>query len=260
MKRLVVYPYKMGSASSKLLAKALDAIRVFPDRDYSPKKNDLIVNWGSGHRPIWGAELVSRSQILNHWQNICFAIDKAESFSHFLAGGVCVPKFTQSRTKAISWLEEGIVVVGRQVLEGTRGEGVCVMEKPTQFRTCCLYTQYEEPTKEFRVYTFNGKFLDALEKRRDSDRLAEGTINYQVRTEENGWVFCHNGVYVPQEVAKQAVLATNALGLMFGGVDIIWNEKTKRASVLEVNTAPGIFGTTVSLYAEEILKYAEKAA
>jgi len=256
MKRLVVYPYKMGSASAKLLARALDAVRVYPDRDYRPLKDDLIVNWGSGHTPNWRDGLVSKSQIMNHWTNVCFAIDKMQSFSKFIVGGVTTPQFTQKRTTAIDWLEDGKVVIGRSLLEGTRGEGIVVMENPTQFQSCNLYTQYEEPTKEFRVYTFRGKFLDALEKRRDSDRLAEGTINYRVRTEDNGWVFCHNNVRVPQEVAKQAILATNALGLDFGGVDIIWNEPKNRAVVLEINTAPGIFGTTVSFYAEEILKHA----
>lgn len=260
MPKLFVYPYKKGSASAKLLAQAIGAERVFPDSSFAPKPSDLIVNWGNGNPPNWRSQLYLQSiQVLNHWENVCFAIDKRTSFVMFKEAGVCIPKYTQSRSMAIDWLEDGKIVIGRALLEGTRGEGIVVMEKVTQFKECALYTQYTEPTKEFRIYTFNGKFIDALEKRRDSDRLAEGTIDYRVRTEENGWVFCRNNVQVPQEAAKQAVRATRALGLLFGGVDIIWNQKENRAAVLEVNTAPGIFGTTVSLYAQEILAYAKAA-
>lgn len=257
MPRFILYPYKMGSASGKLLAKTLDALRVYPDRDYRPRPSDVIVNWGSGYIPNWKDSLESPKQVINHWKQVCNAIDKRISFKKFLENGIHTPAISYNREDAIEWLVDGHVVIGRKTLEGTRGEGIIEMTKPSQFQECCMYSLYEETTKEFRVYTFNGKFLDALEKRRDSDMLAANKINYRVRTEENGWVFCHNNVQVPVQVATQAVNAVKALGLVFGGVDVIWNEKQKRAVVLEVNTAPGIFGTTVSLYANAIKQYAE---
>jgi len=245
----------MSSASSKLLASELDAIRVYPDREYSPKKTDVIVNWGNGNQPIWDSQMVSRNQMINNWRNVCFAIDKDESFRRFTNAGVSIPRITRNRITAIGWLEDGNTLIGRQVLEGTRGQGVILMQKVSQFQNCLLYTKYEEPTKEFRVYIFDNKFLDVLEKRRDTDMLAEGKINYFVRTEENGWVFCRNNVVAPQSVISEAVNAVKALGLVFGGVDIIWNQPNNKASVLEVNTAPGIFGTTVSKLAEAIQSY-----
>lgn len=256
-KRIVVYPYKMGSASAKLLAKELGAIRVLPDREFKPRTNDVIVNWGCGYSPTWREFLQSKNQVINHWTNVCDAIDKGISFCKFEDAGVRIPTLTTSRLTAIDWLERGNVVLGRTTLEGTRGQGIVEMSKLSQFQECRLYSKYEETTKEFRVYIFNGLFLDALEKRRNSDMLAANKINYRVRTEENGWVFCRGHVELPNECAIQAIKAVKALNLVFGGVDIIWNEPKKRATVLEVNTAPGIFGNTVTYFAEQITEYAE---
>ena len=51
-----------------------------------------------------------------------------------------------------------------------------------------------------------------------------------------------------------AVNAVKALGLDFGAVDIIYNEKENQYYVLEVNTAPGLEGTTLIKYAERFSK------
>ena len=53
-----------------------------------------------------------------------------------------------------------------------------------------------------------------------------------------------------KQVKEQAVLSVKAVGLDFAGVDVIWNDKQKKAYVLEVNTAPGIEGQTVVNYAK----------
>ena len=48
--------------------------------------------------------------------------------------------------------------------------------------------------------------------------------------------------------------AIKALGLDFGAVDIIYNEAEDQHYVLEVNTAPGLEGTTLQKYTEAILE------
>ena len=45
-----------------------------------------------------------------------------------------------------------------------------------------------------------------------------------------------------------------AVGLKIGAVDIIWNELENKCYVLEINTAPGLEGTTLVKYTEAILK------
>jgi D-alanine-D-alanine ligase-like ATP-grasp enzyme len=70
-----------------------------------------------------------------------------------------------------------------------------------------------------------------------------------VRNHDNGFIFVRNDVKAPSSVEEQAVRAIKALGLDFGAVDIIWNDKQQKAYVLEVNTAPGLEGSTVDDYA-----------
>lgn len=255
-KRFVVYPYSMTSKSGKYIANALEAFRVYPDRKYQPQKNDIIVNWGNGNPPNWPLDF--KKQIINHWDNVCYAIDKRDSFRLMAKQGVRIPPFTENSSEALRWLHDGATVVGRSKVQGTRGKGIVLMKTPSDFVPCPLYTKYQKKLSEFRIYVFQNVVLDFLEKRRDSDRLNAGTVNEFIRTEEEGWVFCRQNVRIPDDVGKQAVNAVEALGLVFGGVDVIWNDTTRLAHVLEVNTAPGIWGTTVTKYATQIKEYAER--
>ena len=63
---------------------------------------------------------------------------------------------------------------------------------------------------------------------------------------------------LPNDVIHQATMAVGCLQLDFGAVDVIWNEAQKRAYVLEVNTAPGIEGTTLMRYASAFSSAIEK--
>ena len=50
------------------------------------------------------------------------------------------------------------------------------------------------------------------------------------------------------------MLAIKVLGLDFGAVDIIYNKQEDKWYVLEVNTAPGIYGTTLDKYVNAIMR------
>ncbi len=69
-----------------------------------------------------------------------------------------------------------------------------------------------------------------------------------VRNHDNGWVFCRQDVHPPDEVINQSIEAVRALGLDFGATDVGWNEYYQKACVFEVNTAPGLEGTTLENY------------
>jgi glutathione synthase/RimK-type ligase-like ATP-grasp enzyme len=73
-----------------------------------------------------------------------------------------------------------------------------------------------------------------------------------IRSWNNGWVFCHENVQAPPKVCEVAIQAVESLGLDFGAVDIGFREKEGKAFVFEVNTAPGIEGTTVRHYVEAV--------
>ena len=55
-----------------------------------------------------------------------------------------------------------------------------------------------------------------------------------VRNGGNGWIYCRDTV-VPDRAKQEAVKASKALGMDFCAIDILYNSKTKVATVLEAN-------------------------
>ena len=51
-------------------------------------------------------------------------------------------------------------------------------------------------------------------------------------------------------IIEQSIAAVQHVGLDFGAVDIIYNQREDSSYVLEINTAPGLMGTTGERYAE----------
>ena len=72
-----------------------------------------------------------------------------------------------------------------------------------------------------------------------------GESNPLIKNLDNGWVFCRTGISLPDDARNQAIAAVRSLGLDFGAVDVLYREREDKAFVLEVNTAPGLEGTTL---------------
>ena len=53
---------------------------------------------------------------------------------------------------------------------------------------------------------------------------------------------------INKSVKEQALKAIQALGLDFGAVDVGYNTRENKAYVYEVNSAPGLQGTTLTAY------------
>lgn len=253
--RFIVYPYKIGSKSGKLIASCLDALRVYADRDYRPKPGDFIINWGSGYTPVWKNFVDEEVTLLNHWDNVNFSINKLETFARLKKAGVRTPEWSLHSARGVKWAEEGNWVCCRQVVEGKDGEGLVLAKSPNAVVGAKLYTKYVPILQEFRAYVVGGKMIDLMEKRRDSDLLKEGKVNQDVRTESNGWVFCHYGFNPPAGIDHQAVESIKALGLDFGGVDIILG-KDRKLYTLETNTASGVGEKSAMRFAEAFKKLA----
>jgi D-alanine-D-alanine ligase-like ATP-grasp enzyme len=79
-------------------------------------------------------------------------------------------------------------------------------------------------------------------------------VNFKIRSYENGWVFCRENIQKPDDLEAVSIAAVSAIGLTFGAVDVIYNEKQNKCFVLEVNTAPGLTGTTINSYATAIME------
>jgi D-alanine-D-alanine ligase-like ATP-grasp enzyme len=83
-------------------------------------------------------------------------------------------------------------------------------------------------------------------------------VDWRVRNHGNGFNYARVDVQPPEDITRAAVEAVRILGLHFGAVDIGWNEREKRATIYEVNTAPGLEGSTLHDYVGAIRKFVTK--
>lgn len=252
-KRIIFFPYNMGSEGCAALSKALGGLKVFPDKNYVPKQQHTIVNWGNSQTPKWMPPFLN-GRFLNRPLNVGSATNKLHAFKLFQHNGVSIPEFVTNLAAALKWAQAGETVICRKTLTGSEGKGIVVItqENNKEMPVCQLYTLYKKKKQEFRVHVLGDKVIDVQEKRRVKD--AEKVDSF-IRNHDNGWVFCRDGVNMPKQCGEEAVKAIKALGLDFGGVDVIYNAKEDKAYVLEVNTAPGLEGTTVTKYATAFKAY-----
>lgn len=253
--RAVILPYKIGSKSARLLAETLTAQlglkvrRVRHDGAYRPKARSLVVNYGSGGRPHW----LGNTRVLNDPLACAKAGNKLSSFNAFKAAGLSIPDFTTSRDQAMAWIRDGATVVCRTMLNGHSGRGIVLSDAVHPIVSAPLYVKYKKKRKEFRVHVFQEQVIDVAEKRKRRLEVRPSTFDGYIRNLANGWVFCRDAVVRPPDLEQLAVAACRSLGLDFGAVDIIWNERENKSYVLEVNTAPGLEGTTLTNYTNAIL-------
>jgi len=217
--------------NAKLIALSNSKYRQSPD--------DLVINWGCA-----GADGLNRDAQI--------ATDKRLTFN-ILADNGCIPcpDFTSSAEEARVWLDEGSSVVCRTLTKASSGRGIVIADTPEELVSAPLYTRYIKKREEYRVHVFDGRVIDVQRKARrlETDSV---DVNWRVRTADNGFVFVRQEVTLPETVHEMCISTINALGLAFGAVDVIWNEKQNAYYVLEVNTAPGLEGTTVINYADAI--------
>jgi glutathione synthase/RimK-type ligase-like ATP-grasp enzyme len=180
---------------------------------------------------------------------------KLHSFRRMFDHGVPVPEFTRNPDVAADWLASGKFrrVLARTTLRGSQGHGILMLDQTTQtMPRAPLYVEYVPKKHEYRVHVGRGEVLDIQQKRKRRE-VDNDEVNYQVRNGRYGWVFCRHDVTPPPgEALGAAVAAVNALGLDFGAVDLGVTEKDGRVAVYEVNTAPGLEGTTLETYAQFI--------
>lgn len=253
---MFLYPYNMNSEGSISLAKALKVKRIRTENSTfvgDPKK--VVINWGASLLP----PEVMKCRVINRPEATSEATDKLRFFQK-VRDVVDIPQFTVDPDEAKKWYDEGVIVFGRAKLRASGGDGIFVMDKSEEenypFRKAGfpLYVKYIPKKDEYRVHFVNGQIIDFQRKALRSDANPEET-NWKVRNLANGFVFIRSDVELPPSVKEQAEKVIAALSLDFGAIDIIYNEKRQRSYVLEVNTAPGLMGTTLENYATAFEAY-----
>jgi len=230
------------SEGAALLAQEDGFYRMRTGRDYKP--GDVVVNWGNG-----GDYPPKGNVILNKPGAVLNAVNKLRTFQILSASGVFVVPWTILKLEAEIWLNEGYVVVARKILTGHEGAGIVIVEKVNELIQAPLYTKYINKVREFRVHATPYGVIDTQQKVHNP-ALGQPK-SWKVRSYGNGFIFQRKGILPNQNRDQLAIAAVKALGLDFGGLDII-EDKQGNFYVLEVNTAPGIEGTTVKCYAEAI--------
>lgn len=211
----------------------------------------ICINWGDS-----SANLEGHPVILNIPSAVALATNKHKFFDK-LKGKPYIPQYTTNKNEALEWIKKNKKVVERHKLQGHSGEGIKIATTEEELSDAKLYVRYVPKKEEYRVHVFEGEIIDVQQKRKKLD--TEGVSNYNpfIRSHLHGWVFCRENVNPKSSVFDAAIDAVAALGLSFGGVDVIYNEHSDKPYVLEVNTAPGIEGETVHIYTSTFLNYIE---
>lgn len=232
-------------------AKDLVATGVFKRwRGVKPLKlTDVVINWGSTKNYPAGP------LILNKPYNVAVAANKSSTFAVLDNENVSIVPWTANTDIVKSWLAAGSQVVVRSILTGHSGEGISILQPDTvEIPVAPLYTRYVKKDKEFRVHATTAGVILTQRKIRDPER--EPT-NWQIRSHENGFIFAIKNVEPNEARDTLALQALKVMGLDFGAVDII--EKNDVFYVLEVNTAPGLEGNTLEVYAKSLKELADSA-
>lgn len=257
LSRLVILPYKMASQSARSLSHALSGAlgkfvrRVRPEGNYKPKERSLIVNYGASWQPPWYT-----GTCLNKPYFVAKASNKLLSFACFSQEEIVCPNWTTDINIARGWANSGHVVVCRNLLNSHSGRGIVLAGPETpQMPVSPLYVKYKKKRTEYRIHVFRHTIIDATEKRRMRRDWRPDTFDGYIRNHANGWIYARDNVVLPSDSGPLAVDAVAALGLDFGACDVIWNEHENKSYVLEVNTAPGLEGTTLVNYTNAILRW-----
>lgn len=247
-----VVPYNRYSRSAKALAKELGGKRVklLPP---SLNHNDVVINWGCK-----SLEMPAPTALLNSPEYLKGATDKLLFFKLMREKGLgnVIPPFW---TSADEIPENEFPIVCRTLLNAHSGNGIVIADNPSELVAAPLYVKYIKKQDEYRihvgkVYEFDNEgnqiiqsiIIAAQQKRRRKD--CENP-NWRVRNHGNGFIFARDNVNPPAAVISAARAAFVATELDFGAVDVIWNANSEKAYVLEINSAPGLEGTTVGDYA-----------
>lgn len=253
-----IYSYNPYSASAKALADALDIKRIKHERSkFKDEPNNVVINWGSSSLPY------AMATIINSADAIANVTNKLSFFELFNDGSPVndqkwVVPFTTDDDVVREWLEDGKTVVARTKLTGHSGEGIVILEGlDAEIVEAPLYTLYVPKKEEYRVHCYRKQVENAdnilvfdIQRKAKRADVPKEEANYRIRNLAGGFIYARQELDVPECVEDVALKVFEQTGLDFGAVDIIYQESKNKAFALEINTAPGLSGTTLEKYVQ----------
>jgi carbamoylphosphate synthase large subunit len=235
----------MNSTIARTIAHRLGGLLIkHQGSTYRRRPGDVILNWGASHVP-------SQYPVsLNQPEAVSVCCSKIRSYKAFDALGVPTCEWTTHAASARAWHNSGHLVYARTRDSGARGQGISVIQPDTNWDDSIanalatgdirFYTKGVDNEREFRVYVVGDSVTSVLEKRR---RMGTNPDRH-VRS-HGDWVFARqHSAPIPPSLIATSKEALKALGLDFGGVDIVLTRRENRPVVLEVNSAPGLDAPT----------------
>ena len=188
----------------------------------------------------------------SHFQVTQQALNKIEQFERFVQSNISCPKHSRNEDGIREF--SGKTVFARTIINGTNGRGIVEFNHDdAEYPKAPLYTEYIPKKAEYRVHVFNGEVIDIQQKKK-SRSFNNELRDTRIRNSANGYVYCRDGINPPDGIADLAINAVKACNYQYGAVDIIYNEKQDKCFVLEVNSRPGLMGTTLDKYVNAIIK------
>jgi glutathione synthase/RimK-type ligase-like ATP-grasp enzyme len=249
-----ILPYKKGSRSVRALADALNCkVLRLVNCKWKPKQDTIVINWGASEfgplhevfAPDAEQALLEKGisiDILNSPIRTREVTDKLKFFQAMSDTGI-TPAFW---TDCDSIPSDTYPIVCRTVLNGHSGAGIVIADSPSELVDAPLYVKYVKKQKEFRIHVGKGGVIIAEQQK--VKRSGTEILSWRIRNHANGFIYQRQRIDVPLVVRSVAQSCLAATGLDFGAVDVIYT-KGGKAFVLEVNTAPGLSGSTIEDYA-----------
>lgn len=254
MNKTFLYPYKTGSASAKALADALGIKQIKRENShFHPTPNKTVINWGCSNLPEHIEEGVG--SVINFPHLVQEASNKLAFFKNmeFHQLNDYVVPWTTDVEQVHQWLTDDKTVVARKSLTGHSGEGIEIMEGAEALLVFApLYTLYKPKKHEYRIHCVRqedeGPYIFDVQRKARKTDVADDDVNWKVRNLDGGFIYARNDVDLPDCVRDCALKVFTATGLDFGAIDIIYQKSTDKAFALEINTAPGLSGSTLDNY------------
>lgn len=249
MGKIWFMPFDDRSHSALQLSKQLHFRRIRREGSaFQGSPDKVVINWGCSVV----SEEVEKCKIINPPRLVRAAANKL-SFFRKVEKSTRIPPYTTGLKTVMEWLKARQLVVGRTQTNGRSGTDIVFIDNIAGIIDCPLYTQYIKKKEEYRVHIVLGEVIDVQRKvartqDENGNAIDTSELDFRVRSHKNGFIFNRHNIHPNRDVIDQARNAYKATGLDFGAVDVIWNEAKGEAYVLEINTAPGLEGTTLDNY------------
>lgn len=251
---LHVIPSNPKSSSARVLAKEIDRSGIRARRKMAPREGDRILFWGLV-RMNWPLD-----QCLNRSDTTEVLVNKVRFFQEMPQE--LIPAWSTDREKIneLGWRS----VVVRHKISSHSGEGIEIVPGEGPIPAAPLYTKYINKDREYRLHMGRLPGEDAFsilhcqQKVFKKKHEGDAPLDWKVRTHSNGFIFdSQDEGVVPEPVKGAALLLSKQLRCNLVALDIILNEKSGRAYVLEGNTASGL-ETATPAYVQFIRRWYNK--